>query len=200
MTNQKTVARVNAKLEVANTVLINFFNAREGYDQIKQALNESYIAGGAIVSLVLGEEPRDIDVWFRRESDFNTVDAAVGEMGKRTPYSTTVIINGITFQLVKSRIGEPADVVNTFDFEHTKTFWIPGHPELTYFDEPLIMSKRLLFNAGNLCHPVNSFKRIGKFISRGYVVPDQEVEEMLVEVHSMPVEKIRNSGRAGSSA
>jgi hypothetical protein len=198
--NQETVQRVNAKLEAANTLLLSFFLGRSHLPTVETALRESYVAGGAIVSLVLGEEPRDIDVWFRKESDFNIVDQAVGDHGKRTPYSTTIIFGGITFQLVKSRIGEPADVVNTFDFEHTKAFWIPGHPELTYFDEPLILSKRLLFNAGNLCHPVNSFKRIGKFISRGYTVPDKEVENMLVEVHSMPVEKIRNSGRAGSSA
>lgn len=146
----------------------------------KAFLDKSYIAGGAIVSLVLDEEPKDYDFWFTDYSAFlDSILAMKLEPTRRSKYSTSYVLpSGKEIQLVKSRIGQPADVAGSFDFKHTHCYYMPSRNELVY-DEEFIKKKQLVFVPGNLCHPVNTFQRALKFVRRGYTMPNQSIADLM---------------------
>jgi len=146
------------------------------------ALGRSYVAGGAIVSLVLGETPNDYDIWFRSLEDWQAaVDGLTLTPIRKSKYSYTYLLpTGKEIQLVKSRLGEPADVVGTFDFKHTHCYYELGKAPV--YDEAFLLSKRLVFVRGNLCHPVNTVQRVLKFVRRGYSVSNQSIADLMNEV------------------
>lgn len=135
------------------------------------ALNNSYVAGGAIASMVLDEKVNDYDIWFRTKTDWEQVTACMRlTPTKRTKYSWTYVLpDGKIIQLVKSRIGEPETVVGSFDFKHTQS-WFEPVVGVLHCDEQFIKMKALTYNPGKLCHPVNTFQRVLKFARRGYSV------------------------------
>lgn len=143
------------------------------------ALGSSYIAGGAIVSLVLGDTPKDYDIWFRTLDDWTAaVEGLSLQPTRKSKYSYTYVLpSGEEVQLVKSRIGEPADVVGTFDFKHTHCYYEPGKDVVC--DRAYLLSKRLDFVKGNLCHPVNTLQRVLKFARRGYTMPNQSIADLM---------------------
>lgn len=173
--------------------------------ELKGAMNHDndmsglFIAGGSIVSLVLGEEPHDFDVWFRSISHY---EQAITDMRFYVPqrtsrFSTTYKLgSGKIVQLIKNRLGEPEKTISGFDFRHTQAFYDPSTGRLEY-DEALIVSKNLEFCLGNLEHPVNTFQRVLKFVRRGYYVKNNTIIDLMLECRKVPIEDIQED-RAGS--
>lgn len=166
---------------------------RDIYQQIrnnsacKQSFDQSFIAGGAIASLALGEEPKDYDVWFRSYDDAkiasdNMMLAPIKESRFAWSYRLPL---GTEIQIVHSRTGTPKEVTGTFDFKHTQGFYVPGSDwwiEDLEYNEELIKSKKLIYNKGNLCHPVNTMQRFQKFIRRGYFMDQESIIDLMLDV------------------
>lgn len=144
-----------------------------------QALSRSYIAGGALVSLVQGEEPHDYDIWFRSLDDWTAATNGLQfRPARKSKYSWSYYLpSGKEVQLVKSRLGEPAEVVGSFDFKHTHCYYEASG--ILVADIEYLRSKRLDFVPGNLCHPVNTLQRLCKFVRRGYSVSNQSIADLM---------------------
>ena len=151
-----------------------------------------FVAGGAIASLVLDEQPKDYDVWFGSLEDWNAaVNGLLGTLPatRMSKYSFTYTLpSGKIVQLVRSRVGTIHEVVSTFDFKHTQGYYSPGMDVMEY-DEEFIKSKALTFNKGNLCHPVNTVQRLLKFSRRGYSINNQTIADIMNEVGEIYYQK-----------
>lgn len=87
-------------------------------------------------------------------------------------------------QLVKSRIGDADEVVATFDFKHTQSYYSPSDDYLEC-DREFIRDKVLLYVESKLVHPVNTFQRMLKFARRGYKVPGETLVKLMKAVHDI---------------
>lgn len=167
------------------------------FKELKLSLGQipnCYIAGGAIASIVLEQEPKDYDIWFENIEDWQEMDTAVTFSNsvailKRSKYATTAkLLSGKEIQLVCNRLGKPEELVKTFDFLHTQSYYTK-QGEL-FYDEDFIKRKVLVFK-GNLDHPINTIERTLKFSKRGYFVPFETLQELMIEISKMGEDKIR---------
>lgn len=171
-------------------------------------LTEAYIAGGAIASLVLGEEPKDYDVWFEGpwayEAAVNNLKLAVGygEIKSanlvESKYATSFeLSDGTKIQLVQSRMGVPEQVVPGFDFKHTQSYMTRTGKLVA--DVDFIKSKVLVFVPGNFSHPVNTMQRVNKFARRGYDIPFETIRDLMVACTALDPETIGKSDKHAGS-
>lgn len=166
-------------------------------EKITGPLTNAYLAGGCIASLVLGELPKDYDVWFENPEDF---EAAISGLAKNqfevsdhssSKYAETFKYAGITVQLVQSRMGKPEVVVPQFDFKHTQSY-MKRDGTLVY-DEAFILEKKLVFVPGNFSHPVNTMQRVNKFARRGYDIPYETTRDLMLACNKLTEEQIMKS-------
>lgn len=182
----------------------------EMVEEFTGPLNNSYIAGGAIASLVLGEEPKDYDIWFENPEDYYgamigltnsnlqfLIETGINLSVSTSKYATTFKIQGIDIQLVQSRMGVPEVVVPTFDFKHTQS-WMKRDGTMSV-DEEFIKSKQLVFVHGNFSHPVNTMQRVNKFARRGYDIPFETTKALMMEITKLDPESIGKSDDHGGS-
>lgn len=142
----------------------------------------TYIAGGAIASLLLNEPVNDFDVYFTDDNTCkyfnnlvnNSVEGLVKDINEN--YFGTLIkgkvitSNAITlknnFQLITKLSGEPKHVTSTFDFEHCRAYYVPAEDKL--FISPLtyncIMNRKLMVHNKD----TYSTNRLNKFRDRGW--------------------------------
>jgi hypothetical protein len=174
------------------------------YSQHHHLMDRSFVAGGCITSMVLGEKINDIDVWFRDLESWEIVSSYF-EAIKTSRFAKTseiCILNPFTkhyekleVQFIKNRIGNPLDTVAGFDFLHTHNFYTPDG-ELCC-DEEFIKKKKLVFMKGNLEHPVNTFQRTLKFARRGYFMDSDSMIDMLTDLREAEAQYITKD-QAGS--
>lgn len=159
---------------------------------------KGYIAGGAIASLVLDQKPNDYDIWFETIEDWQEADSLLyDKMHTRTKYATSFTLpSGKRVQLVCNRLGKPDDLVSTFDFLHTQSYYLLNG-KLSY-DESFILQKLLIFK-GNLDHPMNTVERMLKFSKRGYYVTADTIHDIMIEVSKMGVDKVKSLPRHSGS-
>jgi hypothetical protein len=148
-----------------------------------------YFAGGCIASLVLDQDVKDYDVWFETLEDWMDVDVKCGLVDSRSKYATTVTLpSGKIIQFVCNRIGKAEDVVPTFDFKHTHSYYLQD--STLSCDTNFIQSLRLEF-AGRLDHPINTLERLLKFNKRGYYVPFETLQQLMVSSSELGKEAIQ---------
>lgn len=166
--------------------LNNVFQEIENYLGFKP---KCYFAGGCIASMVLDQEIKDYDVWFETLEDWMDVDIKCSSVDNRSKYATTVTLpSGKVIQFVCNRIGKPNDIVPTFDFRHTHSYYLQDGT-LNY-DRDFIEARRLEF-AGRLDHPINTMERVLKFNKRGYYVPFETLQGLLALASSLGKDEIQ---------
>ncbi len=157
---------------------------------LKSKLQGSYIAGGALVSIILKKKVHDYDYWFESELYFNQALIDLQPVFDGLNPALTILADtdrAVTFmdeskrkfQFIRSTFGSAEDVVDHFDFKHTRAFYIPSENRLSY-DEELILSKRLEFQF--MRSPIGTFTRLSKFAKRGYTIKPSEIKKMLEAV------------------
>lgn len=176
------------------------------YKEIEMYLGfkpKCYIAGGCIASIVLDEIPNDYDVWFEMPEDFQAVDRNLiedkGYFGvQRSKYATTVHMpSGKKIQFVQNRMGHPKGLVPQFDFKHTHSYYIPETRDLVC-DVDFIQSRTLDF-VGKLDHPMNTMERVLKFSKRGYYVPFETLQNLMLAISKMDETTIKSLPKHGGS-
>jgi hypothetical protein len=177
----------------------------------------SYIAGGSIASLVLGETPNDYDVWFESIADYDAavvlIKAKQDDFGEgpvtiiaETEHAITFRLAGLdpVLQFVKSRVGAYDEVVEQFDFQHAQACFLPEdqteglESELIFLGSNSIdfIEEKILVFAGVLDYPTHTFSRIAKFAKRGFKVPDQTLIKMIRAVRDASAELIEKDALA----
>lgn len=165
-----------------------------------------YIAGGSIASLVYGETPNDYDMWFEDPAEFKRVDVQLTHIVadhndhvelNRTKYATTLILpSGKKVQFVQNRMGSPSVLVPQFDFRHTQSYYLQDGT-LSY-DKDFIQRRCLEFK-GNLDHPINTMERVLKFSKRGFFVPFETLQALMIEINKLNIETIKSMEKHGGS-
>jgi hypothetical protein len=190
--------------------LDTFYHGLESIGLPKQDLElGTFIAGGCIASMVLDQDVKDFDVWFR---DAETYEKLVALLVERRFVISRTSRFGITFQLfihadgfwdhavevqfIKNRIGHPDQTVAGFDFKHTQSYFIP-YGGIMKVDEEHIKSRKLVYVPGNLEHPVNTVERVLKFVRRGFFVEQQTIIDLMKDIQKADPMHI-TSDHAGS--
>lgn len=168
-----------------------------------------YFAGGCIVNLTRREAVIDYDLFsvespvLEKLSHWYRTD---GRQYLKTETENALTIrtsSGAVFQIVTRFYGPPSRVFTTFDFEHCKCFYHPGHKTL-YSNRDVIINSKLIYTGEKDEFTLNTLKRLVKFTNRGWVVDNQSLINLHKAIHARdlndPVEyKKQTIGYYGSS-
>lgn len=145
------------------------------------------LAGGFIRDVLLGEEPKDLDVFCATRDDSFWCAASVGKHVKGSTFSRTVMDFDTPVQFVFYReFLDAEDLVSQFDFRACATgiYWCPNRREfvgvcVSGFYEDLA-AKRLTFlhqpkDEGSLV----PLKRALHLAAKGWKLPDESVAGIL---------------------
>lgn len=159
-------------------------------------LEKSFIAGGAIRSLLLNEPINDYDFYFVDEESAASVKRSISNaMMNGTLFSKreklhlnfkTLTDNALTFnltgtdkytiQFITKYAGAPDRVINRFDFTNSMAYFLPKYDLLSIKPEMhnSLFSKELVFNP-NCWGPAFSLKRFQKFTKDGWTMKTSEL-------------------------
>lgn len=154
--------------------------AAELRDEVRQTM---FIAGGAIASLAHGQPPKDIDVFFTSEDvykRFKTWAADHRSDYYEGPNSFRYESDQTIFNCVGRITGSPAEVVGTFDFLHTQSFYYPVEQQLKV--HPAALKKELIYNEHQALSPAVSMRRVFRFLNRGYTISTAEVNKIIDDI------------------
>lgn len=145
----------------------------------------SFLAGGAIASLMRKEQPKDFDYWFLDEESANKARYLFDISAARWPQVEVLAKTGnaVTFKMKTAdntvfqfitRVcgkGSPRDVVRTFDFQHTTAYAKFNHGIVFPEDFEYLVDNKLLRVHPYYEGPLNP-ARLAKFEARGWRLED----------------------------
>jgi len=165
--------------------------------------HRGFVAGGCFKNIFNREPIKDVDVFFRSIEDFF---AAKRHFEKNDDqyypyYENDKVIafksrgayanKSITIELIRTVFGEPADILNGFDFTITKFAYFKEKTEEgtetkvlhhdKYFEH--LHAKRLVVD-GKLPFPVSSFERMIRYIKYGYTPCRETKVRMIQEIQA----------------
>ena len=169
---------------ITGLLSVPFSNDNTSFADI--ARSDLFLSGGAIASLLQGDEPKDLDIYSHVSLDglfktklidehFDDIDNAYGESevdGKIVTPNVITMKKGVKFILMQS--GTPAQIKKTFDYVHCT-------PHFSFADNKLYISKKQYDACVNKKLIVNnhtavSNRRIEKFKQRGYILQLEQRE------------------------
>ena len=145
---------------------------------------DTYLTGGAIASLIQGEEPKDWDIYFKSEasqawfagnwitfeSGISDVDDSyagfIGDNGKAVTSKSITMSNKISFIIMMGTATGPDVQRKTFDYLHC-TPWYDIFTDVLYISKAQFdacLQKKLVVNNSSVIKPW----RESKFLERGY--------------------------------
>jgi len=159
----------------------------DGYDRFAETISmynlvNPAIAGGACRSWVLGEVPRDIDVYLTKDKDKESLvveDPSEPVVKLLTTTKTPVeVINYVYPDL--------ASILNSFDM--TVAMCAVDREQLVCHENYLsdLASKTIAFT--NLCKPMNSLLRLQKYIRYGFAAHPRELTQLATAFYMMSEE------------
>lgn len=179
----------------------------------------SYFAGGCIRSLISDTAINDYDIYFYdyksasqlkeyllhdqlkyNQKLFNwnkLLSVSVTDNAMTYKYYSDSQNKFVTIQFIIKYAAEPLDLIKNFDFTNSKGYFIPNsksRPETLFISDEMINAikeKKLFFNK-NCWNPINSLKRMIKFIELGYKIDDYNLL-MLIEAIKKSNENQLNS-------
>lgn len=144
-----------------------------------ELLDQMFIAGGAIRSLLVGDKVSDYDIFFKTQE---ALDKFVSHMEHRQyEYKSNNSIGLFTstgkhLQFIIVTSGSPGSVVGEFDFTCNQSFYTFSEELLNVHTDSYTRDLRINPNARN---SMGTFLRIGKFLRKGYNYPPREDMIML---------------------
>lgn len=145
-------------------------------------MDRMVFAGGAFASILLEEKPRDIDIFIlaTEVTDYATIEAFIDanqwaieakknntrypDINPRISSVWKVKSRDIDYEIIFTDYTTPEDVVNDFDYEHSKVWYHSGKMNLTHLTYKSIMDMKLVLADGKSHKEV----RKQKFIDRGW--------------------------------
>lgn len=178
---------------------IDFKNKIEdaGYlDLLNEVIKKTggYVSGGCFKDMFYCKTPRDLDVYFRTKNDLEYaikvfeneeyIKAYENENCVAFTFPYTKNKNSKTqvfiLEFVKSKIGDPEDVMDTFDFSISRISY-DGTKFLAYFDSynHLIKKQIRIINYSN---PIGNLQRVIKYSSYGFKIGNDELVKLLYKI------------------
>ena len=143
--------------------------------------HKGFIAGGCFKDLIRRFPPKDIDIFFECEEDYNfafelflhnTQYTLVKTMDKVQVFRHKIA--GMRLELNGIRFGTPFEILDNFDFTLTKFAY--GDDMCLYhyrFHNHLI--NRLIHIDNKIISPFSTFRRLSRYVKYGYY-PDKQTE------------------------
>lgn len=137
----------------------------------QEFMEKAYIAGGCIRSMILKEDIKDIDIFFKADNElFDLLRKA--KIGFATSNAITFNIASNKFQLCFTHVDKPDVVVDQFDYTFNINYYDPVSHKLRIEDISAIKEKRLVVNR-DCRNPLGTLGRLHKFVERGYQIPSK---------------------------
>ena len=147
-----------------------------------------FIAGGCFRSIFDGITPKDADLFFRNETDFNSAKDAYAAKEWKIIYEnknvTGLYKKGLLrVDLVRSIYGTPEEVISRFDFSvskfamdkekviHAENYWRDLHLKRLVCDEGIPM-------------PIGTFERAQRYAKYGYFMCRETKVKLLTAIQS----------------
>lgn len=140
------------------------------------ARNGAYFAGGCIASLLLDEEPRDFDIYFRTPDQSATVIEhylkSFGRLDEAlSTHSDYQVDIGNALSLIRGDYcGDPMAVTSGFDFEHCTGYFEINTGILNISARALesVRTKTLMPRLDKAANKGGAVQRMAKFAKRGW--------------------------------
>jgi hypothetical protein len=170
---------------------INFFK-KNAYDVLDpDGRFNFWIAGGSIKDYFFKTKIKDFDLFFPNQfemekmlnhfKDRNEVKFEVDKVAN-------IVIKGRVYQIVKKNFfQDPIDTISNFDFTvccgavDRENFYCDDN----YFID--LASKKLMVN--NLTFPVDSIRRMQKYIKKGFSICNNQISEIAIAVSRLELHK-----------
>lgn len=134
-------------------------------------LEDAYIAGGSIRSMLLNEPVKDFDIFLRSNRLVDKI-RAISNAAFISKNAVSVYKDGTQIQIITNSIDDPEKMIGEFDFTMNHNYYCPVKDELVVKDLVHIMLKQLVINK-NCRNKLGTLARITKFVNRGYSVPSK---------------------------
>jgi hypothetical protein len=130
----------------------------------------SFVSGGAIASLLMGEVPNDYDVYLDNKEVLDLLIDYYNRVDDNLEYisDNAITLAGREIQIITRFWGTPKEVHKTFDFIHCTNYWV-AHSNKLVLNEQAVSATygKELFYIGSR-YPVATIGRIAKFAKRGW--------------------------------
>lgn len=156
-----------------------------------------FIAGGAIRDSILGIPYDDIDV-FGPEESLKKQQKILESRGYKIVYDTeklaTLKKDKIKIQLISRKDTETIEsCLNQFDFTICQFAYDPTDNELYCNPDGLIhlFEKRLVLNTEGFPFPLDTMRRLQKYIQKGYTICNGGIKELADAIRGMSDEDLK---------
>lgn len=165
-----------------------------------------FIAGGSFKNIFKGEKIKDLDIFFKNESDFQkgltffeSNNEYVFSYENKNTVSFKNTKTNIRVELIRHTYGNPLEIISMFDFSITRYAYAKKEEnnEIVYhsifvdtFFEDLQNSKLVI--DGDLKFPVSSFERSYRYRSYGYGLCKESKSKLLESLKNSEIEDLSN--------
>jgi len=168
-----------------------------------------YVAGGACTSVFSNARINDMDVFFLKKEDADSVSrylvSAAGEdkpnwvFVARTAHADTFkhIKTGNVYQIIHAIYGPPSTVMAQFDFTIAQCAWIPAWDPFEYEKFEIadaffqhLAQRKLYFTCGTQ-YPIASLWRMRKFLRRGFTIDAVNLTKIALAIHALKLDTMQ---------
>lgn len=166
--------------------------------------HSGFIAGGCFKNIFNNEPIKDIDVFFKSESDFDKAVKYFNGSDDFEPYYESKNVTAfrhkdshVSVELVQTIFGTPEEVISKFDFTVVKFAYYKEEveDELTYkaiyhkhFFEHLHLKRAIVDD--EIPKPMSTFNRLLKYRKYGYVPCVETKQKVINALRSLPENEI----------
>lgn len=171
--------------KLLNGIIKKFIDEIKPPNDVKKAIENGFITGGCIPTMIEGGYVPDYDFYFQSEKDSKVFADYIRKQHKNKISfdSENAITLDNKLQFIIKFTGKPDDIVKTFDFEHLKSY-LPVYGKLKYNNDVfrLILEKELIYTGSHF--PLASLLRTRKYIKRGWTITAKEMLKIVFDVHT----------------
>lgn len=163
-------------------------------EEIKETLkNKSFISGGCIPSMLMGEWVNDYDIYLYDEFSAKNIKNYFEKLPKKPKQDKTdkfhvklITENAINLsdkiQIITKFYGTPEKVVENFDWQHIKSWYDCSNEKLNLTNDvyKLIVEKELIYTGS--AYPLSSLLRLKKYLKKGWNVSNQTIIMIVFDI------------------
>lgn len=181
--------------KLLNGLMNNFIESIKD-ENIKMIFRErSFITGGSIPSMIVGEFVNDFDIYLISKEDakkvkeyYTTLKFDKKELSKEKVYLPKLITeNSINLtdkvQIILKFVGTPEEVTKHFDWQHIKSYFtIKDGLKLTDDVYKLVIEKEIIYTGSN--YPLSSLLRLRKYLKKGWTISTKTMIHIILDTVS----------------
>lgn len=173
---------------------------REGFKE------NAYLTGSSLVQMLHDKPVKDYDFYFKSkkyaekvknffilsgnaklESDYMYTEYFIEDIGVVTVTinSVTIVTCNCRFQFIHRKSGNPMEIVSEFDFAHDLAFYNVYTDSLKVWTIAgfALSDYKLLYNYKTDMNPFVTIKRLAKFLSRGMICDEHNLNKMMCHLY-----------------